>query len=396
MANTSIKLGDDFLRIPKLTVDGKNWIVYKERLQLSLLARGLEGHLDGMTTRPVAPVGTTAADGTITPPKPEEIEAYQKSLREWTQNRAIAMQHIASTVPDTLYLRIRDKGTVKDAWDALKNEFERRSRMYTIDLRRRLQDERCDEQGDVRAHFETMRMLREDLASLGEAINDEDFATMLLGSLPKGYDTYLSALTATAGITGTILDSGMLIMSVTDEFDRRAIRTRQMKEKGKDAAFYAGEKSRNGGKGSKSNIECFNCYKKGHKKSECWAKGGGKEGQGPRSRKAKEAGGSKQDSGNAATDDDGVWTVFLDENFGNCAESDGNFQLVDSGNGLRLSGDENDPFTPRGNISMDQQILFDPSELFEGSGYVSYEDDNLPGLQSQSDSSEDEDERETT
>src|SRR4051812_13501385 len=99
----------------------------KERLQLSLLAQGLEGHLDGTMTKPVTPMETTAADGTVTPLKPEEIEAYQKSLREWTQNRAIAMQHIASTVLDTLYLRIRDKGTMKEAWDALKNEFEHRS-----------------------------------------------------------------------------------------------------------------------------------------------------------------------------------------------------------------------------------------------------------------------------
>ncbi len=27
-------------------------------------------------------------------------------------------------------------------------------------------------------------------------------------------------------------------------------------------------------------MECFNCHKKGHIKTKCWAKGGGKEGQG--------------------------------------------------------------------------------------------------------------------
>jgi len=27
-------------------------------------------------------------------------------------------------------------------------------------------------------------------------------------------------------------------------------------------------------------LECFNCHKKGHIKTKCWAKGGGKEGQG--------------------------------------------------------------------------------------------------------------------
>ena len=290
MATTSIRLGDELLRIPKLSVDGKNWIVYKERLQLSLSARGLDGHLDGTTTKPVEPKGTTEATGTVTPPKAEEVETYKKELREFMQNRAIALQQIASTIPDTLYLRIKGKVTVKDAWDTLTKEFETRSRMFTIDLRRRLQDERCDDQGDVRVHFETMRTLREDLASLGEAITDNDFATMLLGSLPKGYDTYLSAITATMSVMGKTLDPDALMMTITDEYDRRAIRTRQTKEKGKEAAFYAGERSRNGGKGAKSSLECFNCHKKGHKKSDCWAKGGGKEGQGPRSRKARDAG----------------------------------------------------------------------------------------------------------
>ena len=33
-----------------------------------------------------------------------------------------------------------------------------------------------------------------------------------------------------------------------------------------------------------SKKECFNCHKKGHMVKDCWAKGGGKEGQGPRSR----------------------------------------------------------------------------------------------------------------
>jgi hypothetical protein len=33
-----------------------------------------------------------------------------------------------------------------------------------------------------------------------------------------------------------------------------------------------------------SEKECFNCHKKGHMVKDCWAKGGGKEGQGPKNR----------------------------------------------------------------------------------------------------------------
>jgi hypothetical protein len=38
-------------------------------------------------------------------------------------------------------------------------------------------------------------------------------------------------------------------------------------------------------KGTNKDKECYNCNKKGHIKPECWAKGGGKEGQGPKERK---------------------------------------------------------------------------------------------------------------
>jgi hypothetical protein len=39
--------------------------------------------------------------------------------------------------------------------------------------------------------------------------------------------------------------------------------------------------------GSNKNKDCYNCKKKGHIAVECWAKGGGKEGQGLKERKGK-------------------------------------------------------------------------------------------------------------
>ena len=35
----------------------------------------------------------------------------------------------------------------------------------------------------------------------------------------------------------------------------------------------------------KSNVTCKNCNRPGHSKDDCWSKGGGKEGQGPRQKK---------------------------------------------------------------------------------------------------------------
>ena len=55
--------------------------------------------------------------------------------------------------------------------------------------------------------------------------------------------------------------------------------------KGKSKQKKDGDKE----KTDNSEIVCYNCNKLGHKQFECWAKGGGKEGQGPGQKKSAKA-----------------------------------------------------------------------------------------------------------
>ena len=136
MTSFTSKLGDDFLRIPKLASDGKNWVIYKDRLILSVQACGLGGHLDGTTTKPTQPAVTQApANRELTEEEKEKINTYKDDIKEWFQKKAIVLQQVASTILDSLYLKIRGKPTVKEAWDLLKSDVEKRSRMFMVDLR---------------------------------------------------------------------------------------------------------------------------------------------------------------------------------------------------------------------------------------------------------------------
>jgi hypothetical protein len=67
-----------------------------------------------------------------------------------------------------------------------------------------------------------------------------------------------------------------------EEYGHRTLKSKGGKKE-ENAAFYSNdtEKDWKGGSSSKKNVVCHNCKKKGHYKSDCWAKGGGKEGQGP-------------------------------------------------------------------------------------------------------------------
>lgn len=344
---SSVKLGDDYVRVPKLDVGGSNWVLYKERLTWAADAKGLVGHLDGTSAEPVAPpssagtnttapVGGTATGVAATPtaagggvdaaattgggtvatapvgvtPGPGTVPdpahaAYQLKLAGWKKGEAIVKQLIASTIPDSLFMKVRAKGTAHAIWQALAAEFEKRSRMVSLDLRRRLQEQRCGDKADVRAHFAKLRTIYEDLAAMGHTPEDDDFYAIILGSMPTSYETYISSLTATSTITGHVLTPEQLMGALTDKYDRRALRNKSGRSGGdpNDVALSANDK----GKGkSKKNIECFNCKKRGHYKSECWAPGGGKEGQGPKDKS------KSKDQGAAASEEkkDEAWYVY--------------------------------------------------------------------------------------
>ena len=167
------KLGDEFLRIPKLDVSGSNWVLYKERSFWALDARAILEHVDGTGMEPVDPVpkasrdakALSAAEKELDPSKEvkdlsaaeKELEKeWKKELKEWKQNEAVAKQQIASSIPDSLFMKIRTKGSAYEIWKELENHFKNRSRMVLADLRRHIQDLRCAKKGDMLSHFATL------------------------------------------------------------------------------------------------------------------------------------------------------------------------------------------------------------------------------------------------
>ena len=164
------KIGNNFLQVPRLPADGKGFIVWRECLELLVKAQGLFGHLDGMATKLVEPMTTGAMA-----PMPEQVstrERYPKELSQYLQEQVIVFQQIMSTIPDSLYLKIKGKPTIKEAWDTLKADFKRWSQMIMIKLCKQLQNMKCAENGNVHTHFDNLQAMQEELASLGTVLSE--------------------------------------------------------------------------------------------------------------------------------------------------------------------------------------------------------------------------------
>ncbi|KIO14997.1 hypothetical protein M404DRAFT_52522, partial [Pisolithus tinctorius Marx 270] len=92
----------------------------------------------------------------------------------------------------------------------------------------KLQESRCSEKGDVRTHFDKMCALCEQLAALGQSITDDNFAAIILSSLPASYDSNChNPMTSSALVMQKDLSLDFIIKVISNEYDRCQTRTKR-------------------------------------------------------------------------------------------------------------------------------------------------------------------------
>jgi hypothetical protein len=254
---------DDKFNVPKLSIDGANWVDYRDRVLWLLESQNIEAHIadDSMPS-------SYTTQGKVGGLEPQD---------RWTKEEQVIRQVIGPSVPSAAFARIKGQKTVKGAWTTLKKIYEEKTRGLAADLMRRFRNTKCGENDNVRSHFEHMTNVREQLVAMGKAISDEDYTDILLTSLPPSYDQSCTSISHSIRVSGKPLLYSDLESMILDEFTQREIK--KSKSNTTEEAFAAGN--------SKPKKQCSNCNKRGHVKADCWAKGGGKEGQGPKRNKDK-------------------------------------------------------------------------------------------------------------
>jgi len=183
-------------------------------------------------------------------------------------------------------------------------------------------ESRCPEKGNVREFLEGLRVKREELAQVGVDIENKDYLSTIVGSLPFALSNFASSQLTAARMFSTTktIDPDTLISLLVEESDRQRAQYARRKTGGKgregerdEVLSVASDK----GKKPRRDVECWNCNEKGHFRHQCKKpkKTDSKKGESKKDESKKE---TKSDGrANAAESDsesEGAWALDGDDN----------------------------------------------------------------------------------
>ena len=151
---------------------------------------------------------------------------------------------------------VKDKRTAKDAWDALRNAFERVGIAGKLFLRKQFQELRLKEGENVKSFLLQFEKVLREMKAAGVKTEEEDVVCQLLLALPKSYEALITALE-------TIQPD-----QLTLEYVKKRLLDEQVKRSGK-CSTNSEDTGESDFAGRKVGFKCYGCGRFGHKRADC-------------------------------------------------------------------------------------------------------------------------------
>jgi len=254
--------------VPKLDADGLNWAIFSIRFEDAVQAKGFWGHFSSTTPRPTATIESA--------PTAKELAAIEK----WDKDEHSARSLLTQKLPDSALMCIQNKLSVKEHWEAITMEFTQKGAFAQTELCACFLDMKCPEKGNVCEFLDSLHVKCKVLATVGVEIDDKDYLSTIISSLPMSLSNFaLNQLAAAKlyALTKTI-DPDALISLISEECEQQKAQCscrsngKSPKEDDHDKAMSAS--SSKGGKAGGHNYKfpcgtCWGCGDKGHFQDKC-------------------------------------------------------------------------------------------------------------------------------
>jgi hypothetical protein len=109
------------------------------------------------------------------------MKENKREVAKYTQKDYLVQQHIFRTVTDQMMLQISHQTTGAAMWKEIRTLHEGKSALIKADMRKCMLLARCDEGGDVKAHFRELNRPHQIMAGMGVIVDDEDYTAIVMG-----------------------------------------------------------------------------------------------------------------------------------------------------------------------------------------------------------------------
>ena len=232
-------------KITLVPLNEKNYATWKVQIKMHLMKDDLFGIVKG---REVAPSTDTTA------------------VRKFELRRDRALATIVLAVEPKLLYLIGDPTDPSVVWQKLQDTFQKKSWANKFRLKRKLYSMKLKPGDDLQVHLKTFVEIFEELAVIGDPIQDEDRVINLLASLPDDYSTLVTALEAMEKVPSWESVTERLLHEENKiKGDRSCSSVRS-----NPRPIQENEKSLVTKQKRSKPVKCFECNKTGHVKKDCY------------------------------------------------------------------------------------------------------------------------------
>ena len=171
-------MSSDVTRSCVVQLDGSNFPTWKLQMRMILMKLGVWRIVEGKE---------------VAPDDDEPIASWRKFMER--RDKALA-NIVLGVAPNQLYLLGPEPKDPVEVWNLLINQFQKKTWANKLSLKRKLYGLKLKDQEPVQEHLKSMVELFDELAVIGEAVEEEDRVVHILTSLPPCYDMLVTALEA--------------------------------------------------------------------------------------------------------------------------------------------------------------------------------------------------------
>src|SRR6266850_2517935 len=132
--------------VPQLDPVGLNWAIFSLRFQDAVEAKGFWGHFDGTEAKPM-------------PADTPSISADERAaITLWERNERLAKSLLTQKLPNSALMQIRTKKTIRERWEAIKQDFSEKGTFAQMEMQARFLDLKCPDRGNIREFLDGLHM----------------------------------------------------------------------------------------------------------------------------------------------------------------------------------------------------------------------------------------------